>query len=260
MVQVLEGGTVDPFSGKAIGPNNPCPVVDGHPTQDEIDRLNADVAARNYTGIQDYDDWSDPVRPADRYDDFWDPEQAPPGAGSPFASFPRHVGLMERAQQPFTAEGFRLPWFTARGNHDGLLQGNVDRHAPAARDRHGCRKVFPSEQFDPEKYDDLEKLFDDLANPEVVQALLAGAELVPPDPDRRNIPPAEYKAEHAGGDNSHGYGFVKGKREQQVERRGRVLRVHAQRNPVHRARLGRGRRRAETAISTTRSTSGSSRS
>ncbi len=73
----------------------------------------------------------------------------------------------------------------------------------------GCRKVFPSEKFDPNAYDDLEKLFEDLSNPEFVNALLAGAELVPPDPDRRGIGPAEYKREHAGGDNSHGYGFVK---------------------------------------------------
>ena len=207
VVQILEGGTVDPFSGKPIGPNNPCAGDDV--TQADIDRLNADVAARNYTGIQDYDDWSDPPRPPDRYDDFWDPEQAPPGAGSPFASFPRHVGLMERAQRPFTAEGFRLPWFTARGNHDGLLQGNVVATPLLRGIVTGCRKVFPSEQFDPEQYDDLGKLFEDLANPAVVQALLAGAELVPPDPDRRNIPPDEYKREHAGGDNSHGYGFVK---------------------------------------------------
>ena len=205
VVRIMEGGTVDPFSGKPIGPNNPCSGDDV--TQADIDRLNADVAARRYTGIQDYEDWPD--RPADRYDDFWDPEQAPPGGASPFAPFPRHVGLMERAQAPFTAEGLNMPWFTARGNHDGLLQGTVFATPLLRGIVTGCRKVFPSEEFDPNAYDDLGKLFDDLSNPAVVNALLAGAELVPPDPDRRGIGPAEYKREHAGGDKSHGYGFVK---------------------------------------------------
>ena len=204
VVGVLEGGRIDPFSGQPIGPGNPCPGDDVK--QEDIDRMNADVAARRYTGIQDYSDW--PGRPADRYDDFWDPEQPPPGAGSPFAAFPRHTGLLERAQQPFTAEGAKFPWFTARGNHDGLLQGTVVATPLLRGIVTGCRKVFPSEEFDPEKYDDLEKLFADLNNPEVVNALLAGAELVPPDPNRRNIPPAEYKKQHAGADNSHGYGFV----------------------------------------------------
>lgn len=204
VVRILEGGRVDPFSGAPISQSNPCPGDDV--TQEDIDRLNADVAARRYTGIQDYSDW--PERPADRYDDFWDPEQAPPGAASPFAAFPRHSRLLERAQQPFTAEGFKLPWYTARGNHDGLLQGTVVATSLLRGIVTGCRKVFPSEEFDPEQYDDLDKLFADLNKPEVVNALLAGAELVPPDPARRNIPPAEYKKEHAGADNAHGYGFV----------------------------------------------------
>jgi metallophosphoesterase (TIGR03767 family) len=203
VVQIMEGGTVDPFSGKPIGPGNPCPDTE----QSDVDRLNADVAARRYTGIQDYEDW--PGRPTDRYDDFWDPEQAPPGAGSPFAAFPRHTGLMERAQVPFTAEGLDMPWFTARGNHDGLLQGTVIATPLLRGITTGCRKVFPSEELDPNAYNDLEQLFDDLDDPAVVNALLAGAELVPPDPDRRNIGPAEYKAVHEGADNDHGYGFVK---------------------------------------------------
>ena len=202
VVRVLEGGSVDPFSGKPISPSNPCDSA----SEEEKAALNADVAARNYTGIQDYSDWSG--RPADRYDDFWDPNTAPPGAGSPFAPFPRHELLMEQAQDRFIAQGLDMPWYTARGNHDGLLQGTVLASSLLRGIVTGCAKVFPSEEFDPEKYEDLDTLFADLNNPAVVGALLAGAELVPPDPDRRNIAPEEYKAEHGTADNRHGYGFV----------------------------------------------------
>ena len=50
-----------------------------------IDRLNADVAARRYTGVADYDDY--PGVPADRYNGFWDPDVAPPGGG-PYGMLP----------------------------------------------------------------------------------------------------------------------------------------------------------------------------
>src|SRR5918994_4242493 len=92
---VLNGGQVDPFSGKPIGPGNECAG-----TQAELDAVNADVAVRVYTGMQDYDDY--PAAPDDRKAGFWDPDAAPPGA-SAYSTFPRYEGLMERAQAPFTA-------------------------------------------------------------------------------------------------------------------------------------------------------------
>ena len=48
-VRILEGGTVDPFSGRRIGPRNRCP---GAPRSVRR-RLNRAVAARRYTGVQD---------------------------------------------------------------------------------------------------------------------------------------------------------------------------------------------------------------
>ena len=80
------------------------------------------------------------------------PDEAPPGGG-PYAAFPRYPGLLERAQQPFTAEGLDVPWYIARGNHDGLIQGN----APASADLFrsiavGCLKVFPSAALDPARF------------------------------------------------------------------------------------------------------------
>jgi metallophosphoesterase (TIGR03767 family) len=197
---VLDGGPVDPFSGKPISPNNPCST-----DQATIDRLNAAVAAREYTGVADYDDWRGV--PAERYNGFWDPDEAPPGGG-PYAAFPRYPGLLERAQRPFRAEGLDVPWYIARGNHDGLIQGN----APASVDLFraiavGCLKVFPSAALDPARFSnaDSSEVFAQIADPSFIQTLLAGARPVPPDPDRRIISTEEYKREVGG---SHGYRHV----------------------------------------------------
>ncbi len=75
---VLDGGRVDPFSGKPISAANPCSGA----SADTVARLDADVAARRYTGVQDYADYAD--APADRKNGFWDPEhRARPAAPSP---------------------------------------------------------------------------------------------------------------------------------------------------------------------------------
>ena len=148
---MLDGGRIDPFSGQPISATNPCGGAD----QATIDRLNADVAARRYTGVADYDDY--PGVPADRYNGFWDPDVAPPGGG-PYAAFPRYPGFLERAQAPFAAEGLKVPWYISRGNHDGLIQGN----APASTDLFraiavGCLKVFPSAAVDPARFANAER-------------------------------------------------------------------------------------------------------
>src|SRR5215218_2275563 len=77
---VLDGGTVDPFSGRRIDASNPCAGA----TPGDVARLNADAAARRYTGLQDYDDWRG--APGDRYSGYWDPDEAAP-SGGPYAAF-----------------------------------------------------------------------------------------------------------------------------------------------------------------------------
>ena len=196
---VLNGGTVDPFSGKAISATNPC-ATDAN----TVAALNAAVAARQYTGVADYDDY--PGVPAARYTGFWDPDVAP--GGGAYAAFPRYPGFLERAQQPFKAAGLDVPWYIARGNHDGLVQGN----APASVDLFrsiatGCLKVFPSATLDPAQFSgaDEDEAFRRIGDPSFIQTLLAGAKTVPPDPDRRIISTTEYKDEIGG---SHGYRHV----------------------------------------------------
>src|SRR3712207_5106789 len=111
----MNGGFVDPFSGQSLSANKDCAT-----DEDTKRRLNADVSARRYTGVQDYSDY--PSAPPSRYQGYWDPDR-PIGAGN-YAGFPRYAGLMNRAQRPFNARGLVVPWYTSRGNHDGLLQGN----------------------------------------------------------------------------------------------------------------------------------------
>jgi metallophosphoesterase (TIGR03767 family) len=197
---VLDGGRIDPFSGRPIGPGNEC----GGASPEQVAAINAGVAARTYSGVQDYDDYAD--APPERQAGFWDPDAAP-AAGGPFAGFPRYPGLMDRAQAQFTAAGLKVPWFISRGNHDGLVQGN----APASEDLFraivtGCLKVFPNASFDPAVYagasDD--ELFAAFADPAFIGTLLAGGRSVAPDPDRRFVNKAEYRRLMGGG-RAHGF-------------------------------------------------------
>ena len=204
VVGLLDGGLIDPFSGKPVSDSNQC----GNQSAETIARLNGDVAARRYTGLQDYDDYD---APAARKSAFYDPD-APPPAGGDYADWPRYPGLLDRAQQPFEAAGVDVPWYTARGNHDGLVTGNVYATFPLARALiTGCQKVFPSASFDPNIYRGKteQEVFQDIVNnPQRQQEILAGARPVPPDPDRRYVDQREYKQLHDTGDNGHGYGYV----------------------------------------------------
>ncbi len=164
------------------------------------------MAARHYTGLQDYDDWRG--APADRYAGYWDPDEAAPTAGG-YTAFPRYPGLMDRAQAPFDAQGLKVPWLISRGNHDGLVQGN----APASTDLFraiavGCLKIFPSPQIDPAAFagESESAVFARFNDPSFIASLLAGARRVPPDPDRRIVSKAQYRALMARGSRSaHGF-------------------------------------------------------
>jgi hypothetical protein len=192
MVRVLEGGVVDPSSGRPIGPANPC---DGA-SAEEVARLNADAAARRYTGVGDFADWPANV-PAERYAGFWDPDRPPPEGTPPGAydAWPRDPGLYDRAQRPFTAEGLAVPPYLARGNHDGLLEGVIAASNPIVRPlATGCVKVFPGDAIDPLTLQgDLRRFLPLLRDPQAVRRLLEDARRVPPDPDRRVVDRRAYK-------------------------------------------------------------------
>ena len=180
--RVLDGGTVDSFSGEPVGRTNPCPGA----TPPEVAALDQAVADRSYTGPQDYDDY--PGAPATQYPEFWDPDV--PVASGRFAAFASHPGLNERALEPFKAKGLRVPWFNSRGNHDGLVQGNAPANQPAFRAvATGCQKIYPisSPLLDPG-----DDPFPGLGDPLTLPLRLALGAKTPPDPDRDFASHKEY--------------------------------------------------------------------
>ena len=90
-----------------------------------IDLLDGAVVRPDSGDPTKYEGVMDDVSP-DPY--YWHPES---GFGVPSSAFgfPAVPGLLDAARQPFDATGLGLPWYSAYGNHDGLVQGNVPRSA-----------------------------------------------------------------------------------------------------------------------------------
>ena len=167
VVRLLEGGPLDPNSGVEDGVCAP---------------LSPPGEAARYTGVQDDGDVLESGR-------FYDPDR-PSGA---FAAWPRHPGLMDRAQQPFQTEGLRRPSYVTFGNHDGTVQGNL--HALRALDdvARGCVKPLAATGITG------------------LGALLTAplrTVLVPPDPERGFADRPTYKALHATGAQADAHGFA----------------------------------------------------
>jgi 3',5'-cyclic AMP phosphodiesterase CpdA len=187
---LLEGGSLNPNSGvdKKNYSHLLCPnlLVPG-----------AAEAAR-YTGVQDYNDYFEGTFP-----EFYDPNK-PAG---PHAAWPKYPGLMDKAQQSFTAEGLDVPSYVAFGNHDALVQGNAAANAAFELVATGCLKPIGP-----------------VPNPENAQALLAsllsptnllGTLLtnpqnlifVPGDPKRQFVSKKQYKDVFKAGSQADGHGF-----------------------------------------------------
>jgi 3',5'-cyclic AMP phosphodiesterase CpdA len=137
-------------------------------------RVDPDSGARGYDGVQ--------------ADASADPYYYRPGNDAP-----RHPGLLDAAQRPFTAAGLRAPWYPAIGNHDVLVQGEVP--ATPAIDRVATGTTMVTE-LDPR----LRPPTDEVSAPAVVARLLGGEQLpgrtehVHADPSRRPLTAAEMVA------------------------------------------------------------------
>ncbi len=120
--------------------------------------------------------------------------------------FPVVPGLLAAAKAPFTAAGLDMPWLTAFGNHDGLIQGTLPADPAIAELATGTDKIVGLAPGT-----DLELLFEDLetSNPAVLGLLIGGpSRQVTADPNRRLLTRAEIVQEHfitTGRPRGHGY-------------------------------------------------------
>ena len=100
---------------------------------------------------------------------------------------------MDRAQQPFTADGLDVPTYVAFGNHDALVQGNAAANAAFEQVATGCLKPI-GPVSNPEN---VSALLASLFNPaNLLASLLTGPQntiLVPGDPNRRFVSKKQYK-------------------------------------------------------------------
>jgi len=187
---LLEGGALNPNSGvdKKTYSSLLCPnlLVPG-----------AAEAAR-YTGVQDYNDYFEGPFP-----EFYDPN-SPAG---PHAAWPKYPGLMDKAQQSFTADGLDVPSYVAFGNHDALVQGNAAANLAFEQVALGCLKPIgpvPNPENAP-------ALLASLLNPtNLLTTLLTKPQnliLVPGDPKRQFVSKKQYKDIFKGGSQADGHGF-----------------------------------------------------
>lgn len=86
---------------------------------------------------------------------YWHPEGGTRDTYIRRYGFPRVHGLQAAATRRFAATGLTVPWFTAHGNHDGLLRGGMSITHPLAELVVGDRKpiVLPK-GLDPQAFVD----------------------------------------------------------------------------------------------------------
>lgn len=187
---LLEGGNLNPNSGVSKSTYS-------HPLCPNLFVPGAAEAAR-YTGVQDYDDYIEGTFP-----EFYDPD-LPKGV---HAAWPKYPGLMDRAQQAFTASGLKVPSYVAFGNHDALVQGNAAANAAFEQVATGCLKPM-GPVSNPEN---ASALLSSLLNPaNLIASFLTSPQntiLVPGDPNRRFVSKKQYKDIFKAGSQSDGHGF-----------------------------------------------------
>ena len=187
---LLEGGKLNPNSGiNPAGYLHPlCPVV-GVP--------GAAEAAR-YTGVQDFNDYVEGTQPS-----FYDPSDV----RGFFAGWPSYPGLMDRAQQTFTAAGVKVPTYMAFGNHDGLVQGNQAANGAFEQVATGCIKPMapiPNQT-------DLAGVLSSITPQNLLNMLATdpnNVALVPPDPKRQFVSKPQFEKVFMNGSQRDGHGFA----------------------------------------------------
>ena len=187
---LLEGGTLKPNSGVNKSSYS-------HPLCPKLLAPGGGEAAR-YTGVQDYDDYFEGAFPP-----FYDPD-SPAG---PHAAWPKYPGLMDEAQQSFSATGLDVPSYVAFGNHDALVQGNAAANAAFEQVATGCLKPIGP----PPDPNNFAGLFSSLLDPAKLLSTLAtnpqNVMVVPGDPKRQFVSKKQYKDIFKEGSQADGHGF-----------------------------------------------------
>ena len=141
-----------------------------------------------YEGVADQDALTYDVH-------YWHPDGTPTGQADDhyrrLHGYPVVQGLLEASQAPFTPIGLSIPWYTAYGNHDGLVQGNFPRSFQL--DELAVGAVKPVALPAGVSPDDLEN-GDGTAFGDAVTT--APARRVTPDPDRTVMSRREWVEEH----------------------------------------------------------------
>jgi metallophosphoesterase (TIGR03767 family) len=141
---------------------------------------------------------------------YWHPDGAPAGAEPDLPhsayGYPSVPGLLAACRRPFQAAGLKTPWYTAFGNHDGLLQGNFAPTADLAAYATGASKITAL----PAGADILPLALGlNSMDPAALKQLLGGpTRPVAADPDRRPLNRQQTVQEHfktAGQPIGHGY-------------------------------------------------------
>ncbi|HEU5471051.1 MAG TPA: TIGR03767 family metallophosphoesterase [Actinophytocola sp.] len=142
---------------------------------------------------------------------YWHPDGTPAGQPDDLPrarfGFPTVPGLLDAARRPFRARGLNLPWLTAYGNHDGLIQGNLPPLPALGPLATGNRKIVDL----PPGTDIIQLALQLQAlDPRGLATLLAGpARTVTADPNRRFVSRIETIREHfntSGAPRGHGFG------------------------------------------------------
>ena len=134
-------------------------------------------------------------------------------------------GLLERANEPFDAAGLGMPWYSAFGNHDALVQGNspnayLGPFGPSATETFdpvfhalvtGCIKV---KQPSSAAIEEIRELYDEIGQtptPDQIALVLARAQRVIAEGDGGTVvPPDPRRCYVAKDDNADGAGLAPG--------------------------------------------------
>ncbi len=163
-----------------------------------IDLLDGAHVRPDSGDLTRYEGVMDDVAPQDPY--YWHPSS---GFGAPSSTygFPTVPGLLDAARRPFDATGLGLPWFSAYGNHDGLVQGTVPNSPLFAQLAVGPVKLtsLPPQILAAGLGAQLQFVLGLLAQDPTAIALMlsdGGKRLVTPDADRWIVDRATTVAEH----------------------------------------------------------------